>query len=114
MLRIVRKVRNGKPIIVVAIAVIVICSIIALAGNSHMSFASSVWRNFFGVGQSGNPYIEAVAVARYQRARSMYHLPGERMRQNARTGIAIGVGLLIWGTILTYKAEKDTNSKDLL
>ena len=89
-----RKPKNGKPIIVIAILVIVICGIVCAVGQSQMNAAKEEYGRSFNA--------------------TYYYWPGEQMRDTAGAWVAIGVCILIWGVVLTVQAKKDANVKDLL
>ena len=89
-----KKVKNGKPIIIIAIVVIVISSIVCAVGQGQMNAAKE---------QYGRSFNELY-----------YYWPGEQMRDGAGAGIAVGVCILIWGVVLTVQAKKDSKMTDLL
>ena len=89
-----KKIKNGKPIIVIAVAVIIISSIVFAVGHSQMKAAQEEYGRSFNA--------------------TYYYWPGEELRDRASAGIVIGACLLIWGVVLTVQAKKDTNVKDLL
>ena len=87
-----KNIKSGKPIIAIAIAVIIISAIFCAVGQSRMDAAKAEYGYAFN--------------------ETYYYWPGEQMRDHSQAGIALGVCLLVWGCVLEYQRKKDVHSKE--
>jgi len=84
-----KRIKNGRPIIVIAIAIILISVICHSAGTRQMNAAKEEYGRAFND--------------------TYYYWPGEVMRDRSQAGIVFGVCILIWGGALEYKRKKDNS-----